>query len=523
MHVDQPDLLAEPAHVLDDDRGVGDGVGVGHREDGGVAAERGGGRARGDGLRLLAAGLAQVGVQVDEAGQQHEAVGVEGLARRSDPASPARSRRPPRRAPGRRPGRPRRRAGRRGSAGRRSSGSSVGPSAGLQQVALLQSHCSKATLLQSRRHATPSRSCRRSRQQVVEDGHPHVHPVLHLRQHRARRRVRHRRRDLHAAHHRPRVQHHGVVGQQRRRAARTARSAPRTPATTGRTRRASARPAPAASSPRPGPAARRPGRRPPGTARPSTPTGSSVGGATSTTSAPSVASRKTFERATRLCSTSPTIPIRRPATTPSRSRRVAASSSAWVGCSWVPSPALTTLVAVPGPVGPTAPAAASRSAQCAIRCAAPEAGWRTTMQSAPIAASVARGVAQRLALAHRRPARRHVDRVGAHPLAGDLEGDAGAGGVLVEHRDDGAPAQRGQLAHLAAQQRLLEPVRGVEQRRSRRRRRGRSPRAGASRVRPSGSHLAAHGLAQRDAVAAVGLGEQHDDRSPRAVGTFLPT
>ena len=60
-----------------------------------------------------------------------------------------------------------------------------------------------------------------------------------------------------------------------------------------------------------------------------------------------------------------------------------------MGCSWVPSPALTTLVADPGPVGPTAPAAASRSAQCAIRCAAPEAGWRTTMQSAPIAASVA--------------------------------------------------------------------------------------------------------------------------------------
>ena len=146
MDVDEPGLLAEPAHVLDDDRGVGDGVGVGHREDGGVAAERGGGRARGDGLGLLAAGLAQVGVQVDEAGQQHEAVGVEGLRGAAGPAGPARSRRRPRRGPGRRPARPRRRAGRRGSAGRW--------------------------------------SCRSSREQVVEDGHPHVHPVLHLRQHR---------------------------------------------------------------------------------------------------------------------------------------------------------------------------------------------------------------------------------------------------------------------------------------------------------------------------------------------------
>ena len=89
VHVDQPDLLAEAVHVLDDDGGVGHRVRVGHREDRGVAAERGGGRAGGDGLGLLTAGLAQVGVQVDEAGQQHEAVGVEGLRRRpGDPARP---------------------------------------------------------------------------------------------------------------------------------------------------------------------------------------------------------------------------------------------------------------------------------------------------------------------------------------------------------------------------------------------------------------------------------------------------
>ena len=57
-------------HLLDDAGGVGDRVGVGHREDRGEAAEGGGGRAGRDGLGVLAAGLAQVGVQVDEAGQQ---------------------------------------------------------------------------------------------------------------------------------------------------------------------------------------------------------------------------------------------------------------------------------------------------------------------------------------------------------------------------------------------------------------------------------------------------------------------
>ena len=78
------------------------------------------------------------------------------------------------------------------------------------------------------------------------------------------------------------------------------------------------------------------------TGQPSTPTGSSVGGATSTTSAPRVCSSMTLERATRLCRMSPTITTRRPSMPPSRWRIVSASSSACVGCSWVPSPALIT-------------------------------------------------------------------------------------------------------------------------------------------------------------------------------------
>ncbi len=58
-----------------------------------------------------------------------------------------------------------------------------------------------------------------------------------------------------------------------------------------------------------------------------------------------------------------------------------ASSSACVGCSWVPSPALMTLDRVQ-------PALASR-------CGAPLAWWRTTIASAPMASSV-RAVSLRL-------------------------------------------------------------------------------------------------------------------------------
>ena len=53
-----------------------------------------------------------------------------------------------------------------------------------------------------------------------------------------------------------------------------------------------------------------------------------------------------------------------------------------------------------------------------------------------------RGVDQRLALAHRADRDRHVDDVGAEPLAGELERGAGAGRVLEEAVDQGAAAQR---------------------------------------------------------------------------------
>ena len=53
-------------------------------------------------------------------------------------------------------------------------------------------------------------------------------------------------------------------------------------------------------------------------------------------------------------------------------RMVSASSSAWVGCSCAPSPALTT----------------EQSTFCARRCTAPAAWWRTTMMSGRMALSV---------------------------------------------------------------------------------------------------------------------------------------
>ncbi len=82
-----PGLAAEPPDLLDDAGGVGDRVGVGHRVHGGEAAERGGARAGLDGLGVLAARLAQVGVQVDQAGQRDEPGGVDdlGVVRASSP------------------------------------------------------------------------------------------------------------------------------------------------------------------------------------------------------------------------------------------------------------------------------------------------------------------------------------------------------------------------------------------------------------------------------------------------------
>ena len=79
VHVDQADLLAAPPHVVGHHRAVGDRVGVGHREHRGVAAESRCGRTGFDVLGVLAARLAQVGVQVDQPGSSTWPVGVDDL------------------------------------------------------------------------------------------------------------------------------------------------------------------------------------------------------------------------------------------------------------------------------------------------------------------------------------------------------------------------------------------------------------------------------------------------------------
>ncbi len=68
---------AEAGLLLDDSGGVGDRERVRHREDRREPARRCGLRAGEHGLALLVARLAQVRVQVDEAGQRHEPVGVD--------------------------------------------------------------------------------------------------------------------------------------------------------------------------------------------------------------------------------------------------------------------------------------------------------------------------------------------------------------------------------------------------------------------------------------------------------------
>ena len=99
------------------------------------------------------------------------------------------------------------------------------------------------------------------------------------------------------------------------------------------------------------------------------PGGTSVGGPHTQTSAPIFDRSRRFERSTRLCSRSPMIATFRPRIRPLCWRMVKASSSAWVGCSCMPSPALM-----------------MRERQMrASRSHAPDAPWRMTIMSGDIA------------------------------------------------------------------------------------------------------------------------------------------
>ena len=93
--------------------------------------------------------------------------------------------------------------------------------------------------------------------------------------------------------------------------------------------------------------------------------GISVGGPATVTVMPIVFIPWMFERATRLCATSPTMATWRPSRWPFFSRIVRRSSSACVGCSCAPSPAFTT----------------AQFRWRARSAGAPDALWRTTTTS----------------------------------------------------------------------------------------------------------------------------------------------
>ena len=104
----------------------------------------------------------------------------------------------------------------------------------------------------------------------------------------------------------------------------------------------------------------------------SMPEGISVGGAINRMRFSIFPNRIMFERATRECAISPQIAMLSRCKRPFARWIVKASSSAWVGCSWRPSPAFNTL----------------QFTFWASKSTAPECGWRTTKRSGCIAFNV---------------------------------------------------------------------------------------------------------------------------------------
>ena len=142
----------------------------------------------------------------------------------------------------------------------------------------------------------------------------------------------------------------------------------------------------------------------------SAPTGISVGGPTRRTRAPSMLQQWRRWSGPRGCAarrrrSPPSAPRRRP----NARRMESASSSAWVGCSCWPSPALITLQVT----------FCDEQRGRAGRAVAHHQEVRLH------GVQRHRGVDQRLALGDRRGARAHVDHVGAQPLAGQLEASSG--------------------------------------------------------------------------------------------------
>ncbi len=118
---------------------------------------------------------------------------------------------------------------------------------------------------------------------------------------------------------------------------------------------------------------------------------------------------------------------------PRRMRSVYTSSSAWLGCSCLPSPALIT----------------EASVHRVTRSAAPACGERITIASGCVRAQRRDGVLQRLALVDRGARGPDRDYVGGQALRGELERGAGPGAGLEEEVDDRAPPQGRHLLDVA--------------------------------------------------------------------------
>ena len=137
-----------------------------------------------------------------------------------------------------------------------------------------------------------------------------------------------------------------------------------------------------------------------------------------------------MERATRLCAMSPQIATFSPSIRPKRWRMAAASSSAWVGCSLVPSPALMHRASM---------TRRDRRRRAVLAVA-------DDQRIGPHRVQRPRGVLQRLALLHRDCSTGRVIADRAEPVRGGREGHQGARRIFVEQVEDDLAARARRLA-----------------------------------------------------------------------------
>ena len=165
--------------LLDDAGVVGDRGGVGHRVHRGEAADRGRPGAAEHRFAVFESGLAQVGVQVDQAGEREQAVGVDDAG-----------------------------------AGLGQPGAQLGdPAAGHQDVGArsVDEGCRADQKAGTHACLIPFAG-----EQEVQHCHPHRHPVRHLFAHCRPRRIGGSRGDLQTAIHRPWMHDHAIAGHARK-------------------------------------------------------------------------------------------------------------------------------------------------------------------------------------------------------------------------------------------------------------------------------------------------------------------